>query len=349
MIRSRSISNASFSPSIRRSVRVSRGSADRSEIMRTTKIDSRKSVHQNNRHTDKLFRQSSIQPARAGTPAHRCGSVPASQFPRTASTIAPASAPPLPRASAAKQSGRAPIASRRGTGPCRPTTEFLCGPPACRGTRTCARNKGSSSERPAPSWRGHQILVSCRSLHRPPKSASLPASGSSTAPIQRIGQLSHKPRRHFFQQAKNPAIAQHHFDRRTRALVALYRERNTAFGRHRNRHKASLVIRCDRQLAHPRLPPPRMNHVGVNIVPPRKLRNAEASRQALRNEPQLLGRCPAPPPLTTRKHRNARHVCPLTCQLTGTRSHAREARGRRGRPDAYVLPAKCMRPLSTPA
>src|SRR5580692_4939912 len=88
-------------------------------------------------------------------------------------------------------------------------------------------------------------------------------------------------------------------------------------------------------LAHPRLPPPRMNHVGVNIVPPRKLRNAEASRQALRNEPQLLGRCPAPPPLTTRKHRNARHVCPLTCQLTGTRSHAREARGRRSRPDAY--------------
>jgi hypothetical protein len=35
-------------------------------------------------------------------------------FPLTASTIAPASAPPLPRASADKQSGRAPIASRRG-------------------------------------------------------------------------------------------------------------------------------------------------------------------------------------------------------------------------------------------
>jgi hypothetical protein len=60
----------------------------------------------------------------------------------------------------------------------------------------------------------------------------------------------------------------------------------TALGvRRGNRHKPSLVISCDRQLANPRLPPPRMNHVGVNIVPPRKLRNAEASRQALRNQP----------------------------------------------------------------
>jgi hypothetical protein len=56
MIRSRSISKSSFSPSIRRSERVSRGSADRFNIMRTTKIDSRESVHQNIGRVSKLFK-----------------------------------------------------------------------------------------------------------------------------------------------------------------------------------------------------------------------------------------------------------------------------------------------------
>jgi len=45
MIRSRSISNASLSTSIRRREPASRGSAQRFNVMRGTTIDSRESVH----------------------------------------------------------------------------------------------------------------------------------------------------------------------------------------------------------------------------------------------------------------------------------------------------------------
>jgi hypothetical protein len=45
MIRSRSISNASLSTSIRRREQASRGSAQRFNVMRGTTIDSRESVH----------------------------------------------------------------------------------------------------------------------------------------------------------------------------------------------------------------------------------------------------------------------------------------------------------------
>jgi hypothetical protein len=45
MIRSRSISNASLSTSIRRRELASRGSAQRFDVMRGTTIDSRESVH----------------------------------------------------------------------------------------------------------------------------------------------------------------------------------------------------------------------------------------------------------------------------------------------------------------
>ena len=73
----------------------------------------------------------------------------------------------------------------------------------------------------------------------------------------------------------------------------------------------------------------------VNIVATRHLGNARLSRQALRDDPQLLARAPPPPSLRTSKHRNRRHMCPLTRQLMGKRSHAREPNGRRGWPDAY--------------
>jgi len=55
---------------------------------------------------------------------------------------------------------------------------------------------------------------------------------------------------------------------------------------------------------------------------PRKLGSAQASGQALRNKSQILDRSPPPPPTTT-KHRNVRHVCPLTCRSAATRSHRR--------------------------
>jgi hypothetical protein len=109
---------------------------------------------------------------------------------------------------------------------------------------------------------------------------------------------------------------------RANAGIIYDRTHRAAFARNRNRYEVSLPIRRNRQLTHLRLPPPHVNLVGVNIMAARKLGNAQAGRSALRNNPQLLGRSPTPPPFTTAKYRNARHVCPLTCQLTSTRSHA---------------------------
>src|SRR5205807_8997610 len=76
----------------------------------------------------------------------------------------------------------------------------------------------------------------------------------------------------------------------------------------------------------------------------RHLGNARLCRQDLRDDPQLLGRAPPPPSLRTSKHRNRRHMCPLTRQLMGKRSHAREPNGRRSWPDAYSQPVPNFRP-----
>src|SRR6516225_6813770 len=75
----------------------------------------------------------------------------------------------------------------------------------------------------------------------------------------------------------------------------------------------------------------------MKVSLPCKLGNADAGVEALLDDPKLLGRRPAPPPLRTRQNRNGHYACPLTCQLMRARSHIRCQSGRRGSPDAYVL------------
>jgi hypothetical protein len=80
-----------------------------------------------------------------------------------------------------------------------------------------------------------------------------------------------------------------------------------------------------------------VHQVWVQTSLPRKFDNADASVQALLDDRKLFGRHPSPPSLRTRQNRNGHYACSLTCQLMGTRSHARRWDGRRGPPDAYVL------------
>src|SRR5206468_7692707 len=80
------------------------------------------------------------------------------------------------------------------------------------------------------------------------------------------------------------------------------------------------------------LPAPKVEHVGMNVVPARNLGNARLARKTLLDDPQLLSRRPAPSPLRARKNRNVRHVCPLTGKLTGKQSHTQSTSGRRYSP-----------------
>src|SRR3974390_2412756 len=75
----------------------------------------------------------------------------------------------------------------------------------------------------------------------------------------------------------------------------------------------------------------------MKVSPPRKFDNAHASGQALFDDPKLLGRRPAPPSLRSSENRNRHYAHPLTCQLTGARSHNGWQPGRRGWPDAYSV------------
>ena len=75
----------------------------------------------------------------------------------------------------------------------------------------------------------------------------------------------------------------------------------------------------------------------MKVSLPCKLGNADAGVEALLDDPKLLGRRPAPPPLRTRQNRNGHYACPLTCQLMRARSHIRCQSGRRGSPDAYSV------------
>src|SRR6516165_2933255 len=75
----------------------------------------------------------------------------------------------------------------------------------------------------------------------------------------------------------------------------------------------------------------------MKVSLPCKLGNADAGVEALLDDPKLLGRRPAPPPLRTRQNRNGHYACPLTCQLMRARSHIRCQSGRRGSPDAYDI------------
>jgi hypothetical protein len=73
-------------------------------------------------------------------------------------------------------------------------------------------------------------------------------------------------------------------------------------------------------------------------MPPRKLRHAQAGRYALRQQQLLLGNAP-PPSLNPVNTVTCLMRAPLTCQLTGTPSHARIREARRDWPDAYTAPA----------
>src|SRR6516165_875620 len=84
----------------------------------------------------------------------------------------------------------------------------------------------------------------------------------------------------------------------------------------------------------------------MKVSLPCKLGNADAGVEALLDDPKLLGRRPAPPPLRTRQNRNGHYACPLTCQLMRARSHIRCQSGRRGSPDAYALSCNSLLLLS---
>jgi len=103
-------------------------------------------------------------------------------------------------------------------------------------------------------------------------------------------------------QPQHPAVAQHHFDRRS---TAAFHRRSDAVACHdRYRHKTPLPATFGRQGARTGLTPPQMQQIWMDIVASRDLGNTRLAASALLNDPQLLGCRPSSPPLRTSKYRN---------------------------------------------
>src|SRR5208337_2470062 len=165
---------------------------------------------------------------------------------------------------------------------------------------------------------GIAIIAACSApaSRSAPKPASFDRSGDPHPPARRKLDLDHASRR------------------------ARRRGRQNGFRRNRNRGKAGSLASampgvCARQNAGPRLPAPRVQLIGGNIVPPRDLADHCVGRLAFLDDPQLLSRRPAPAPLGTGKDCHRHRVCPLTPKSMGQRSHARRRFGRWPSPDAY--------------
>jgi len=139
---------------------------------------------------------------------------------------------------------------------------------------------------------------------------------TSRIALQRIRKSRHPCGRSAVRQAQHPAVAQHHFDRRSAAAS------NGRLNAVLHRDRCAVLAGHPLTLPATGLASPDMQKIGVNVAAWRNLGDAALAVNALLDDPQPLGRSPSPPSLRTSKPSSRRHVCPLIRQLTDTRSHA---------------------------
>jgi hypothetical protein len=84
----------------------------------------------------------------------------------------------------------------------------------------------------------------------------------------------------------------------------------------RSRHQTLCQHRASPQArARACLASPKVQQIGVDVVPARNFGNARLTRQTLRNDPFFLHQRPPTSPLRTRQNRHRAHMCPSICKL----------------------------------